>query len=570
MAYLTQAQLKQTLDKVAPEKRKEALQRITSQGYQIEGMGAPKPTPIKAADQLKGLIKNLPKTLPKIATKAAVKGTLSGINKLAETSRNSEKIAAKKADAQKIVEGTPSDKAFESIPLVGGLIQQNRLGNQAKEYEAGKTNLTPGIGETLGQTGQGVMKGTLSTAQNLSNMATPHIGVPKAELPQEWTTPTNLPQQIGFGAEQIGEFFLPELAAGKLAGGTKAAGKLGSFLSSEKLVPTALKEAGKAGAVTTVQEGELNPTVAAGSAIAGGFGAIGKAGKLASNALFASAIPSTITQKGISMAEKLGLGEAFAKDVGFRLSKKGMLNKAQKQITKYSNKLDTAIAQVEKASPKKLVGLSNKLGFTADDIIGDEFLEQVISHPLLKLKFGDIQPARKAINQVLTEARASMAGKALKLSDVQLLKKDLGQSLTKFFAKQKDAVGTAKEIANDIIRQNAKNIIERNVSVAKNLNKRMAPLLEGASRLKKKGSYSGYLTDVIAGGQSAGGIEGAFTNPVDYATKFASGILLKRALFSTGAKTGVGSLLRKTGNLQKLAPAVIQGIKQPPILPPPQ
>lgn len=536
---------------------------------------------VKSYRQLSGLIKNLPKTLPKIATKAAVQGTLAGINKVASASRSAETLQKKK-DEQIVNAGygkllaakkptlEERNKAFEEVKLEEEANPERDPVQLAVGAAKGVASTISGASE-LGQ--RGLKLASTPLRAGLGQMFNKNTDIPISSLPEEITTPSNQMQALGFGAEQIGEFFIPGSLAAK-AGKLEKAGKVGGMLSkfgtSQKLLPTIGREALGAAGITALQEGDITPNAAISGGIAGGFSAVGKLGKTASNALFASAIPSTITQKGVAIAEKLGLGEAFGRDVGFQLTKKGMLQKASKKITKYSQQLDKAIIEADKARLPGLVKLGEKMGFTADDLIGPNVVEQVVAHPMLKLKFGDIKPAKQAINRVVEEFRSVAGNKPLTLSQVQNFKKKLGSSLTKFFAKQGDATATAKEITNDILRSNAKEIIEKNVSTAKTLNQRMAPLLEGASRLKKKGSYSGYLTDVIAGGQSAGGIEGAFTNPVDYATKFASGILLKRALFSTGAKTGVGSLLRKTGNLQKLAPAVIQGIKQPPILPPPQ
>jgi hypothetical protein len=106
--------------------------------------------------------------------------------------------------------------------------------------------------ETVGNVGLGVAKGLGNTVYGLGKMAhdytpigrisdaiQPGAFAPAAKPPE--LTPRNTPQRVGYGAEQIGEFFLPTGTGG-------AALKAGSKLAR-------LAEVLKAGTLTTAQTG---------------------------------------------------------------------------------------------------------------------------------------------------------------------------------------------------------------------------------------------------------------------------------------------------------------------------
>ena len=88
-----------------------------------------------------------------------------------------------------------------------------------------------GLGTSILEAGKGALKGLASTAQGFSDIGQNILGATvgkgiealggqkpsKVELPKEWTTPSNFAQEIGFKAEQIGEYLIPVAAEEKAA-----------------------------------------------------------------------------------------------------------------------------------------------------------------------------------------------------------------------------------------------------------------------------------------------------------------------------------------------------------------
>lgn len=115
--------------------------------------------------------------------------------------------------------------------------------------------------ETMRQSGQepvlqalmGIGHGAISTVQGLASPIRKAFGMPSAEPPPEETTTAG---RVGRAAEQVGEFLLPEAAAGKIVG---ALPKLGRLATAG--VKTALTAAGT-GALATAQ-GDEHPGRAA-------------------------------------------------------------------------------------------------------------------------------------------------------------------------------------------------------------------------------------------------------------------------------------------------------------------
>jgi len=109
----------------------------------------------------------------------------------------------------------------------------------------------------------GTFKGLLSTVTGMSELgqklldptrwfSKKHREREVAKIPEELTTPVGTAEKIGFGAEQIGEFFVP---ATKVAKPLKAATKGSSWLT--KLLTTMGVEGTIGGGVSALQEGEI-------------------------------------------------------------------------------------------------------------------------------------------------------------------------------------------------------------------------------------------------------------------------------------------------------------------------
>lgn len=180
---------------------------------------------------------------------------------------------------------------------------------------------------------------------------------------------------------------------------------------------------------------------------------------------------------------------------------------------------------------------------------------------MLKASPIEIPKAMQTIDDTLSAYKELYKGKALDNKDVQALKVALGNGLESVFQKALDTPLKAKALTEITLRSNLRRIIEKNVPEAEKLNKQLAPLYEASGRLAKKGPYSGFLTDLIAGSMTAGNVGDLLGDPAGYLKRFGSGVLLKRLGTSTAAKTLSGTLL-KDGTKIMSSPEFLQLIRR--------
>src|SRR6266550_3732786 len=161
----------------------------------------------------------------------------------------------------------------------------------------GLSQLTPG-----GGLGIGAIKGAMSTARNLGGLATkiPIVG-PKiaAAWPEtasgqapEAFKPQGLLENLGFGGEQAGEFFLP--GAVEEAGAAKLASKLGTLGKFAKPASKIATSALSTGLVNKAQGGDFST----GAATGGLFSGLGEMGKAAAPYLAETALGITNKMRG--------------------------------------------------------------------------------------------------------------------------------------------------------------------------------------------------------------------------------------------------------------------------------
>lgn len=250
------------------------------------------------------------------------------------------------------------------------------------------------------------------------------------------------------------------------------------------------------GRMANPQEMLLGGGIDAGATLLGGiFGRLGK------NA-YTKLLGITPKQAGKLANTGVDVAGEMAKKGYFGTSKKAIAKKVSKDITKLSNQLDDLIRQADNVSSSsalaKMDDTFSGYGFKAQDLLDgvDDF---VFKSPKLKPKFGEMSAVKKQIANSLDEFIETVGDRALTLTEVQALKKKLGNSLSKMFARAGDAKSTARELVNDAIRKNAKEIIEANVKGAAALNQQMRPLIEGEKMLTSKGDYSGTLGDLLLG-----------------------------------------------------------------------
>lgn len=247
-----------------------------------------------------------------------------------------------------------------------------------------------------------------------------------------------------------------------------------------------------------------------------------------------------------SMAERgLDLAGEMSKRGYVSTSKKGLAQKIGKDVGDLSEKLDDLIRKADSGNDYAIAKLGERVGVSSDDLIAG-VREKVLNDKRLRPKFGEIKTVEKQIDNALDEFKNVVGSRTLTYEQVQSFKKQLGNSLTDLLAKSGDAKGTARELVNDVLRDNAKTIIENNIKGASRLNKQMAPLLEIKNQLKKKGDYSGYLMDGIfaAGGMASG------KSPQDTIMDVLPVLAIKRGLQSVGGRALRGSAL---SNLSKMS-----------------
>lgn len=259
-----------------------------------------------------------------------------------------------------------------------------------------------------------------------------------------------------------------------------------------------------------------------------------------------------LAEKGVDAAK------ALAEKGYVSASKEGLAKKVGKDVKKMAENLDNLI---KKTTGKKV---------TAADLV-EGVRTKVLQSPKLKPKFGEMASVEKQIKTALDEFEKTVGNrtKILNLEEVQNLKKKLGNSLSGMLSRSGDAKGTAKELVNDVIRDNSKNVIETNVKGAKEINKKMAPLIEAKKVLKKKGDYSGYLTDTLLGSAIGGGSLASGKDPNEALWDAAKTIAAKRFIQAPIGRTLRGSVLGKASKIvsspvtqQFLKNMIIPRIKQ--------
>jgi hypothetical protein len=314
--------------------------------------------------------------------------------------------------------------------------------------------------------------------------------------------------------------------------------------------------------ITAATEGRLanQEELLAGGAIDAGMSLLGGGlGKLSKNAY--RKILGLTNKEHANMSKRgLDLAGELSKKGYISTTKEGLAKKANKDVTRLTKQLDDLIAKADAGDPssKALLRYGQKVGVTADDLTKD-IRTKVLNDPRLKPKFGEMKSVQKQLDTVMEEFKRTVGDRNLTLADTQFLKKKLGNSLTNLLSKAGDAKGTARELANDVIRDNAKLIVEQNVKGAAKLNAKMRPLIEASKQLKKKGDYSGYLADVIIGsGLGLGSVVQG--KPEDALMNVVGGLVLKRGIMSPLGRSLRGSVLSK-GAKTTASPALSQLLK---------
>lgn len=416
----------------------------------------------------------------------------------------------------------------------------------------------------------GQAKGAASTAFNLGQIGARGLSaltrIPLAGgVPQKpsFLDPQGAAQKAGYLSEQVGEFFAP---VGQAAKGL-AVEKLGTKLAQTPKLAQLLGNIGAKSAIegtealgrAAIQRGEVDSQ----AKLAGALGlaspalgaSVGLLSKRLGNFFYSTAVPTTITQRGKDFATGLNIGEAVG-ETGVSLTRKQFMEKISGRIGSLGSELGSAIDDAVKVSPKKTYTINQ----IAKDIKSSILDNQAVRKRLNATPI-DMVKIEQSIDDTINGYRELIGKKRLNANDLQALKVALGDGLETTFKKALDAPVKAKALTEIKLRQKLKETIEDVVPKARELNKQLAPLFEAQARLKKKGNYSGYLTDVLAGGFASGGIGEIATDPVDYAKNFALGVVAKRLGTSTASKTLAGTIANDVAKVVS-SPTIIQTLRR--------
>jgi hypothetical protein len=221
----------------------------------------------------------------------------------------------------------------------------------------GSSALKAGYDATIGKlTG----KKAIDTTQSLESVK------------KSYLTPTNAGQSLGFGAEQVGEFFTP---GGAVSKGSKAvelvtgASKLPTVLKgvTKLLSRAAMEGAGQAG-VTALQGGSSkdvaqNAALGAGGSIAGNI--LGSVGKKLSPVLKSSAEKSYSQALGATTKENKAIASKIVPGLiekgQWALSRDALKSGFEKKIETTGKVMDSVLEGIPKDSPVNLANVVDSL-----------------------------------------------------------------------------------------------------------------------------------------------------------------------------------------------------------------
>lgn len=367
------------------------------------------------------------------------------------------------------------------------------------------------------------------------------------DVKEEYLQPKGTAQKIGFGTEQVAEFFVPTTAtknlvgiAEKVAGGVaKKSPKLGK---AAELVATTIEPVVQAAgdvATTIAQRGKIDEEAKKAGlfSLVGGIAANTVAPLLKSGAeLVASrALPATIKEKAADVLKGRELGKRVL-ETGISFTRGGLTKKMESKVKNLANSVDSIVDTFVQANPDKKFSLKEVAG----NIISGMDESKTIKD--LELIPTEYEPVKKAIEkQVL--ALADKYGENLDLNQVQKLKKDLGPGLEKAYKTILERPVKVDRYATMQFQKNLKNIVDEAAPEVQPMNKTLSDFITARDRLFAKSVYSGYLTDVIAASVGASATGGLLEDPIGAIQNGVTNLVLKRLGTSTLAKTASAKVL---------------------------
>lgn len=371
------------------------------------------------------------------------------------------KTATKEAPtATKKVEAKPSTFSF------------NTFGEDAGVKPAGKPTTIFGVAKDVAS---GAAKGAGSTAIGLGQLALKGYGLipyaPGKELAKESVatgedikkqmfTPENTAEKVGYGAEQIAEFFIP---AGEAAKGVKAVEAGVDALKLGSKATTALKIAGKAGV------GALE----AGAVRAGQTG--GDPKETATAAAFGAVAPLAIEGAGKVIRGAKGAADSAVESVAGRFGKP-KINPAEEAALIEKGVPDARIA-------KKTI---DEAGNIVKDPKGIEAVKQGIpERDVANIKFGTATDKVK-MSKMLDIAEAGQTNKRIVERSTDVVG-DTYLNMAKTVAAKNKEAGTQLNMIADKLKGNKVNIAEPITNFLTEMENSGISLTKG-NKLKFKGS----------------------------------------------------------------------------------
>ena len=360
----------------------------------------------------------------------------------------------------------------------------------------------PAIGKGVGEAAIGAIKGVGSTLSGLSSLgqkgleATVGAGLRKVgigEEPPEITagevakekffTPEGTAQKIGFGAEQLAEFFTP-------AGLTKLA-------KGKGLLTRMGVDAFGLGAVTAAQEGKIEKEAKTSAVIGAAFPVLGKITKTVSKGIPETAWSNILKRTPTEAAKKPELTKQAAQTGITGISRKSISGQLQKKIEGVELKLDDLLSgKVDKVETKNVVKYLDDLRKSYKSIPGEG-------------------SSVKVINKISKEVSKN---KELTVKEANTVKRNIYKMISKSYGKGM-LEPPVKTESQKMIARGLKKEIEKIIPEAKTLNEKQAIYIQMKKAIEKtiarregKGVFgTGIgLYDLMIGG-IAGGFYGGTT-----------------------------------------------------------
>lgn len=256
-------------------------------------------------------------------------------------------------------------------------------------------------------------------------------------------------------------------------------------------------------------------------------------------------IPTTITEAGRDIRKWIDVGEAISK-TWISFTKWQLVKKIDKISSNLSKRVDSVIQKVIDTTWPNNVTIWGLTKWLKTEILNDSAIKAQLKGTPIQMK-----QIEETIDETITAYKQLYGAKKFDLNAQQQLKKDIYTWLENVFNKNFQTTGkiTAQQATERQIARKLRENIESKVPEVAVLNKQLAPFLEAWKRLNAKGGYSGYLTDILAGGFASWSPSWIIEDPVWYAKNFLLWVVAKRAWTSTLAKTSASTI---TANIEKL------------------